>query len=152
MSCEAATVAFVTEDRKVLLIRRAENPNDPWSGQIAMPGGRVEPGESCEQAAVREALEEVGRAPENLVFIGVFQPLNRPVTVYAYISCSEHFEPKINKDEVSEAFWFSLDDIKGDENEIKYKNYVIWGMTLRILKEIKSKRLFEKCQKGNDSS
>ena len=145
-------MAFVTRDGKVLLIKRAENPKDPWSGQIAMPGGRVEPGETCEQAAVREALEEVGKTPENLIFIGMFQPLNRPVIVYAYMSCSEQFEPKINQEEVSEAFWFSLDLVKGNENQIKFENHVIWGMTLRILKEIKSKRLYEKCQKGNDSS
>ena len=152
MSCEAATVAFVTKDAKVLLIKRTENPDDPWSGQIALPGGRVEPGENCEQTAKREAFEEIGKLPDNLVFIGVFSPLNRPVKVYAYLSCADEFKPKIDPKEVEEAFWFNLREVKCDEDFIRYKNYVIWGMTLRILKEIKTRRIYEICQKGNDSS
>ena len=45
---------------EVLLIRRAEHPNDPWSGHMAFPGGREDP---CDAdlfgTAVRETLEEV---------------------------------------------------------------------------------------------
>lgn len=42
---------------RLLLIRRA---NDPGSGQWSLPGGRVEPGETDEQAVIREMLEETG--------------------------------------------------------------------------------------------
>ncbi len=41
-------------------ITRAAHPGDPWSGDVAWPGGRVEPGETDLQAAVREVREEVG--------------------------------------------------------------------------------------------
>ncbi len=152
MDCDAATVAFVTRDKKVLLIKRVANPNDPWSGQIALPGGRREAGETCEQTAKREALEEVGKVPDNLMFIGVFSPRNKPIRVNVYLSCSDEFEPRIDPNEVEEAFWFELDKIKDNEDSVNFKNYVIWGMTLRVLKEIKAKRLFEICQNGNDSS
>ena len=45
---------------EVLFIRRAEREGDLWSGHVAFPGGRVEPGETVEEAAVRETEEEVG--------------------------------------------------------------------------------------------
>ncbi len=45
---------------EVLFNRRAEREGDLWSGHVAFPGGRVEPGEGIEDAAVRETEEEVG--------------------------------------------------------------------------------------------
>lgn len=49
------------EDPEVLLIRRAEHDRDPWSGQMAFPGGRHEPGdEQLVHTAIRETREEVG--------------------------------------------------------------------------------------------
>src|SRR6185369_3871770 len=45
---------------EMLFIERAEHENDPWSGNLAFPGGKVEPGEEPRQAAERETLEEIG--------------------------------------------------------------------------------------------
>lgn len=52
----AASVALIDRDR-VLLIQRARKP---YFGMWSLPGGRLEPGETAEQAAEREILEEVG--------------------------------------------------------------------------------------------
>ena len=45
----------------ILFIRRAEYEGDPWSGHMALPGGRVDPQDRDEEAAaIREVHEEVG--------------------------------------------------------------------------------------------
>lgn len=59
---DAVSVALV-RDGAVLLVRRGREPS---RGQYAFPGGRVEPGESFEQAAARELLEETGLAVSGL--------------------------------------------------------------------------------------
>ena len=46
---------------ELLMIKRAEAEGDPWSGHIACPGGRMEPGDNdLAVTAVRETMEETG--------------------------------------------------------------------------------------------
>jgi 8-oxo-dGTP diphosphatase len=50
--------AIITDDQgRLLLIKRG---HDPGAGRWSLPGGHVEPGETDEQAVVREILEETG--------------------------------------------------------------------------------------------
>jgi 8-oxo-dGTP pyrophosphatase MutT (NUDIX family) len=48
-------------DPEYLLLRRASNPIDPWSGHFALPGGKRDPGDKDLLATcIRETLEECG--------------------------------------------------------------------------------------------
>ncbi|MEN7538812.1 NUDIX domain-containing protein, partial [Aurantiacibacter flavus] len=51
----AATIAVVLREGQVLLVRRA---NPPDAGRWGFPGGKIETGETIEQAAIRELYEE----------------------------------------------------------------------------------------------
>ena len=56
-----------------LTVRHSELPHHP--GQVSLPGGRIDPGESAEQAALREAHEEIGVPPESVRLIGALSTL-----------------------------------------------------------------------------
>ncbi len=57
----AATLRMGDSEPELLLIRRAELERDPWSGHVAWPGGRMEPGDANLAAtAFRETREETG--------------------------------------------------------------------------------------------
>jgi 8-oxo-dGTP pyrophosphatase MutT (NUDIX family) len=49
-------------------------------GQVSLPGGVVEPGETLEQAALREAHEEVGLSADGVRVLGALTPLDIPVS------------------------------------------------------------------------
>jgi len=62
----------------IVLTVRGETPRHP--GQISLPGGVVEPGETFEQAALREAHEEVALDRHGVRILGALTPLDIPVS------------------------------------------------------------------------
>ena len=62
----------------IVLTVRGETPRH--AGQVSLPGGVVEPGETFEQAALREAHEEVALERDNVRVIGALTPLDIPVS------------------------------------------------------------------------
>ncbi len=69
-----APPALEEREARVILTQRAETLRHP--GQISLPGGVVEAGETFEQAALREAHEEVGLAPDLVTVLGGLTPVD----------------------------------------------------------------------------
>jgi 8-oxo-dGTP pyrophosphatase MutT (NUDIX family) len=66
-------------DAHIVLTVRADTLGR-HGGQVSLPGGVAEPGESFERAALREAHEEVALAPEQVRVLGALTPLDIPVS------------------------------------------------------------------------
>ena len=142
---------------ETLFIRRAERASDPWSGQVALPGGRREPQDADLLAtALRETQEEVGidlSAAEQLGALNDLYPrtpLLPPVVVRPFVFVVGERPPVTLSDEVTAAFWVPLAHLGPDaRREItlnirgtdrRFPAYVvgentIWGMTERILSD-----------------
>jgi 8-oxo-dGTP pyrophosphatase MutT (NUDIX family) len=72
----AVLVALFEEDgeARAVLTRRSDRLRS-HRGQVSLPGGRIEPGETVEAAALREAAEEVGMDPGTVRFEGWLDPV-----------------------------------------------------------------------------
>ncbi len=66
--------------RLVLTVRSSSLPSH--AGQVSLPGGAVEPGETIAEAALREAHEEIGVSPPAVRVLGELTPLHIPVSGY----------------------------------------------------------------------
>ena len=97
----AASVAIV-RDGKVLLIKRAYAP---YQHLWTLPGGRMEPGETIEQCAIREIAEEVGLTIRNPRPVLV-QPLGRDGAFLLAVFATGDFSGKIvASDEIADHKW-----------------------------------------------
>jgi 8-oxo-dGTP diphosphatase len=105
----ALSMAVVVADGKLLMIRRREREGDLlW----ALPGGAIEAGETPEEAAVRETLEETGLKVEAVTLIGqrVHPKTQRDMSYTAcrVIGGEAHVA---DADELDAIEWITLDEI-----------------------------------------
>ena len=109
----ALTVDAVITDpaHGVVLIRRR---NAPFAGCWALPGGFVDPGETCEAACAREAAEETALTVAIVALVGVFSAPERDPrghTVSAVYLCRVIGGVLEGGDDAAEARWFA--DLRG---------------------------------------
>jgi 8-oxo-dGTP diphosphatase len=100
----------LVENGKVLLIRRG---HDPFRGEWAVPGGRIEDDETAEGCARREMKEETGLEVEPVRLIGVYSDPKRDprgIIVAAYLVKRTGGSLRAG-DDAAEAAWFPLDGI-----------------------------------------
>lgn len=145
------------DDAELLLIRRAERADDPWSGQIGLPGGGVDPNDhSLEQTAIRETHEEVGldlgahgRVLGALDDLRPRTPHLPSIIVRPFVTVYTGNPAVTISDEVAEARWVPLSALRDpgargqttvrargftlQVEAVQFEDFTIWGMTERIL-------------------
>lgn len=107
---------------EMLFIERAAHENDPWSGNLAFPGGKVEPGEEPRQAAERETHEEIGLDLGTARYLGRLSDIsttNLPVRVSCFVyGLAVTDFAQLLSDEVGDVFWIGLDDLLATERHV----------------------------------
>lgn len=76
----ALLLLYPRQERPHLLLTQRHADLPAHAGQVSLPGGAVEPGESYVDAALREAHEEVGLEPDRVTVLGPLSPLHIPAS------------------------------------------------------------------------
>jgi 8-oxo-dGTP pyrophosphatase MutT (NUDIX family) len=157
----AAVLAAITERHErpgFLLIHRPSNMRS-HPGQVAFPGGKIDPGETPTEAALREAWEELGIHQRDVTVIGTSDPY-RTGTGYEVTPVIAVVPPDLvlNPSPTEVAQWFEapVDFVFDPSNqveqsvfwqgaqrryiEIMWQQHRIWGVTAAIIHNL-SKRI-----------
>jgi 8-oxo-dGTP pyrophosphatase MutT (NUDIX family) len=155
---EAAVALILGPDERgaghILFIKRAEFTGDPWSGQIAFPGGRRDPADpDLQHTAMRETLEETGisLAPDALAGalddLSPVSPHLPQIIVRPFVFELEGLPRVEPSAEVALHLWVSRDVLQSSRTSetlmllgqprlvpgYRVGHHFIWGMTERIL-------------------
>ena len=145
---------------ELLFIERATKDSDPWSGQMAFPGGRMEPGDGSARAtAERETREEIDLDLDEADRLGSLIELDggRATNRFVLVSCYCYHLPGPRpalrgNAEVADVLWLPLEGLLDQDRYVEYwyppagahfpgiqldqSHQVIWGLTLRFLADL----------------
>jgi 8-oxo-dGTP diphosphatase len=155
-----AAVVLILHDSEgldALFVKRKTSPSDPWSGQIALPGGRFEPEDgSLIDTALREVMEEVGidlRDQGGLLgTLDDTRPANMlSLIVTPFVALIGPAVPTKPGPEIEGAFWAPLMKLERIRYETPlitgkmwsgdayhYEGHIIWGLTGHIVEDFLS--------------
>jgi 8-oxo-dGTP pyrophosphatase MutT (NUDIX family) len=155
----AVVLGPTPEGLQLLFIERAQHPDDPWSGHIAFPGGRIETDDPSPRAAAeRETLEEVGLDLSNAEYWGRVDDLTGhmlPVVVSGFVYCLKTPAALTLNHEIESAFWARADQLRDPGKRTQYRMQrrgeeqafpaldllgpnrpLLWGITFRIVRQL----------------
>lgn len=165
----AVALLLVPDPDRLLLIRRAERAGDPWSGQLALPGGRRQrEDEDLLATAIRETLEETAVALTRdwmvaaLDDLAPMTPMLPPIVVRPFVFRVPEALPAGVSSEVAHAGWVELEaltgpgvfrraeiDVRGTPRSVEGYHLpegFLWGMTERIVTPVV--RRWEELRRG----
>lgn len=161
LAAVAAVMRVIADEPELLFIKRAEHVGDPWSGHMAFPGGRLEPGDvSLEATAVRETFEELALDLSRGLLIGRLDdlaprgPTLPPIVIRPFVALvtpEVTFEPNA---EVAATFWVPLSVLRHEGSQAEHvmtingarahfpgfrvEEHIVWGLTERIVRQLLS--------------
>jgi 8-oxo-dGTP pyrophosphatase MutT (NUDIX family) len=140
------------------MIRRAERDDDPWSGHMALPGGRAHASDpSARAVATRETAEEVGLALTDAHFVAELddtllrpdKPSQSVLSAFAFHVGTRRPPLSPQPSEVADAHWVPLEHLWDPARTttmpwthrgqaltfpgIAVGDHIVWGLTLRVL-------------------
>ena len=148
--------AASTNDPDIVFIERARVLGDPWSGHIAFPGGRREPGDQLSlDTAVRETEEEIGVDLSAGQLLGQLDDLTGRRSHHLVVSCfvfmMSSVGPFRQNHEVADVFTLPISRLLETkrQTEVQYEAWqgqvfpairlsdheepIVWGLTYRFL-------------------
>ena len=151
----AVLVPIIRHDEPTMLLTQRHAGLSNHAGQIAFPGGRIDAGETPQQAALREAQEEVGLEPSCVQMLG-YLPSYLTVTAYQVTPVVALVQPgftlQVQRDEVDEAFEVPLSFLMQAENcerhardwngvarhyyVYQFGDHHIWGATAGMIRSL----------------
>jgi 8-oxo-dGTP pyrophosphatase MutT (NUDIX family) len=153
----ALVLAATPDGAEVLFIVRAPHDDDPWSGNIAFPGGRVAPGDGRpRRTAERESAEELGIDLAGCDCLGRLDDLyglSLPILVSCFVYAVPQRPCMTPNHEIASAFWYPLAELARPERHrletftwrgepitqpvvalLPPGEPLLWGITYRLLR------------------
>lgn len=119
--------AVVIYNAKVLLVQRAK---PPYVGQWCIPGGKIKFGESLQQAAEREILEETGiqiKAGEPVYTFDIIESKNDETAIhYVVVDLQADYVAGSIKagGDALDAAWFSKSELEHDDIQVLTRDFL----------------------------
>ncbi len=156
-SAAVAVIQCLTPRDSYLILRRAEHPDDPWSGHFSFPGGRKDKtDENLLATCVRETAEETGillhddQLQQSLVLEPAGRLLSQPIWVQPFLFLLPEPPPlHLNPREIQSALWLDAGEFQKAELHRNVElipghlfqayavgDYYLWGFTYRLLRSI----------------
>jgi 8-oxo-dGTP pyrophosphatase MutT (NUDIX family) len=160
LQAAGALVIRGNDHLELLLIKRARSERDPWSGHMALPGGRRDPEDaSIQETSIRETQEEVGL---DLAAVGVHlgaleevataSPRLPKLTIAPFVFGVPHeADAWVASEEIEAVHWVKVDDLRDPANHGRlhlelpggariFPSYeiageTVWGLTHRIISQ-----------------
>lgn len=160
LQAAVSVVVRANHDLELLLIKRARSERDPWSGHMALPGGRRDrEDDSLQVTAVRETLEETGLDLDRLgmplgrldeIMPGSVRLPKLTIAPFVY-GVPGHAQARVASREVDAIHWVSLDELRAPATHghvdiplpggprtfpcYHVVGEIVWGLTYRILQQ-----------------
>ncbi len=159
LAAVAAVFRVLAGEPELLFIKRAIVEHDPWSGHIAFPGGRIEPGDdTLEDTAVRETREELALDLSYGQLLGRLDdlaPRSRSlpsIIVRPFVAVVASDVSFVPSREVADTFWVPLSVLRHPDSQAEHvmtingvrarfpafrvEEHLVWGLTERIVRQL----------------